>query len=126
GGEGRGLFLRRLRVALDGDVDVAVGEPVAERDQVILGGQLGILELLLPALANGTPNHKDSKEGDHGYDADDDQEVPQRVRGWAGRLPAGALPGGLPGAPLPGLLLHLGHEVGQRREDVLIRLMLLD
>src|SRR5215831_8983340 len=37
-GQGRGLFLRRLRVALDGDVGIAVGEPGAERDQVVLGG----------------------------------------------------------------------------------------
>src|SRR5215831_10423515 len=34
-GQGRGLFLGRLRVALDGDVRIAVGEPVAERDQVV-------------------------------------------------------------------------------------------
>jgi len=83
-------------------VGIAVGEPGAERDQVVLGGQLGILQLLLPAPADGPPDHE-AKQADHHKDAKDDQEVPQRVRGSTARGLAG---------PGPGLLLHLGHEVG--------------
>src|SRR5262249_4188758 len=45
GAQCRALFLRRLRVAADGDVGVMVGEPGAERDQVVLRGRPGLLEL---------------------------------------------------------------------------------
>src|SRR5262249_61392675 len=61
--QGRGLFLRRLRVVLDGDVGIAVGELGAERDQVVLGGQLGILQFLLPTPAHRPPEYVEAKQG---------------------------------------------------------------
>src|SRR5262249_22541488 len=79
GAQRRGLLLCRLRVAADGDVGVLIGEPGAERDQVVLGGQLGLLELLLPAPADGAADEEDPEPRHHGDDPDDDQDVAERV-----------------------------------------------
>src|SRR6185437_15227556 len=45
-----GLLGRRRRVARDSDVVVVVGDPGVERDQVVLGRELSLLELLLLLL----------------------------------------------------------------------------
>ena len=74
GGQGRALFRRCLGVVLNGDVGAVVGEPVAERDQVVLGGQLGIPELSLPPLVDGRPDRDGAKYGHHENDADGDQD----------------------------------------------------
>ena len=79
GAQCRTLFFRRLRVVPDGDVGVLVGQPGAERDQVVLRGRLGLVELPLPALAGGAHEQEEAKHGQHEKNTDDDRDVAQRV-----------------------------------------------
>ncbi len=85
GAQRRALFLCRFRFALDGDVGVVVGDPGAERDQVVLGGRLGLVELPSPALADGARDQEEPKHGRHQNNTDRDQGITQHVRRRADR-----------------------------------------
>jgi hypothetical protein len=65
-----------------------VGEPGAERDQVVLGGQLGLLELPLPAPGGWGGDQKKPERPADGDDPDDDQDIAQRVGGALAAAPA--------------------------------------
>src|SRR6201993_2711582 len=116
------LLGRRLRVARDGDVVVVVGDPGVERDQVVLGRELGLLEfllLLLPLPLVARPQEEEvAARTEQDEDAQDDQ-----ANGWpaGGRLTGrGAFRAG-PRTRCCRRLLDLLHEFLQCRGDIPIR-----
>ena len=84
-GQRGGLLGRRLRVALDGDVVLVIGDPVAEREQVVLGRGLGLGEVPLPAQAARAPDEQAAEHHHEQDDAEGDQDITQRMRRRLGR-----------------------------------------
>jgi hypothetical protein len=75
GGQCRRLFLCRFRVALDGGLGLMAGDPVAERDQVVLGGGLRLAEFPLPTSAGGARDQEETEHAHREEDTGRDQEI---------------------------------------------------
>src|SRR5262249_2449112 len=71
----RALFPCRFRVVLDGDVSMTVGNPSAERDQVVLCGRLGLPELALPTLVDRAPDQHEPRDKQQGDYSNGDQNI---------------------------------------------------